>query len=137
MKLNVTIPGDDVCRLFFQNFPSDRVTCSASDKGHAPCFGDSGGPLVCYNNDRNTYYQAGVTSFAVFPDGVQQCGNGLVNLQYYTKVDAFIGWIRETVPDVMVTEPSSFNFHASFNIDLGKGASSILSTNQLLPTIGV
>jgi secreted trypsin-like serine protease len=136
MKLNVVMPGDDVCSLFFRNFPSDRVTCSASSNGHAPCFGDSGGPIVCYNSEKNTYYQSGITSFAVFPDGLQECGNGKVNFQYYTKVNAFIRWIQSTVPDVMVAEPSAFTFHASFNIDLGKGVSNIITKNQLLPTFG-
>ncbi|GAV09786.1 hypothetical protein RvY_19270 [Ramazzottius varieornatus] len=132
-KLNVVMPGDDVCSTFFQGFPSDKVTCSASGLGRAPCFGDSGGPIVCYNNERNTHYQAGVTSFAIFPDGANGCGSGNNNFQYYTKVKHFIPWIQRFVPDVMVTVPSRFLFQASFNIDLGDGVSNIVTNNQLLP----
>lgn len=135
MKLNVIMPGDSVCSMFFADLPGDSVTCSASNLTHSPCFGDSGGPVVCYNNEENSYYQAGITSFAIFPEGVEKCGLGRWNFQYYTKVKAYIDWIRDEVPDVMVTDPSSFTFHASFNVNLGKGLTSVMASHQLLPNV--
>ena len=60
--------------------------------GQDSCTGDSGGPLVYKKFPDDPWYQTGIVSFG-FGD---KCGS----TEYpgvYTKVDAYLPWIRENL----------------------------------------
>ncbi|XP_023651387.1 complement C1s subcomponent [Paramormyrops kingsleyae] len=71
---------------------TDNMFC-AGDRGKDSCKGDSGGPLVvpplgpAVSKDKKPYQLYGIVSWG------EECGD----LGYYTKVDKYLDWIKETM----------------------------------------
>ncbi|XP_059149233.1 chymotrypsinogen A-like [Physella acuta] len=70
-----------------KNYDPDTMLCSPGGKTNT-CRGDSGGPLVA--NFDGVYQVFGVTSF-----GAPNCTAPAWG--YFTKVQAYLNWIRSTI----------------------------------------
>ncbi|CAG4972143.1 unnamed protein product [Colias eurytheme] len=95
VKFHVDLPYTDpnVCTKLYsiRSKPIiwDKQICAGGELGKDSCKGDSGGPLM--RADEKTFEVVGITSF-----GIKQCGNqGRPSV--YTKVYAYIDWIRSEV----------------------------------------
>ncbi|XP_048037160.1 cathepsin G-like [Megalobrama amblycephala] len=87
MEAKVSVMNNNECRnRWGEVYSVSQMICVYGDGG--TCFGDSGGPLVCGNT------AVGITSF-----GAQHC-NSPVHPNVYTKISAFIQWIRTVIGNV-------------------------------------
>ncbi len=82
-------PGED-CGVGSEYIPS-LMLCASGGVNSGVCRGDSGGPLAIQSGGR--WRLAGVTSF-----GSVGCPNSPTDPAVFTRVSAFVGWIRSYVP---------------------------------------
>ncbi|XP_028901451.1 serine protease easter isoform X2 [Zeugodacus cucurbitae] len=98
-KLKALVKGENLerCKAKYRTYTRIELgttqMCAGGEKGVDTCRGDSGGPLMFAQsiNGRESYFQVGVVSFGPTPCG-QEGFPGV-----YTRVDAFVSWIQNTI----------------------------------------
>ncbi|GLH11245.1 Protein masquerade, partial [Gryllus bimaculatus] len=92
-KVDLPVVPFEKCQDIYKNsntYIDELTTICAGEKGRDACVGDSGAPVVQKEAAPLCNYQiVGITSF-----GFRQCGS---QPAVYTKVQAFLPWIEETV----------------------------------------
>ncbi|KAK7794498.1 hypothetical protein R5R35_004717 [Gryllus longicercus] len=92
-KVDLPVVPFEKCKEIYEQFHKNidqSTTVCAGEKGRDACVGDSGAPIVAKEGAPTCNYQiVGITSF-----GFRQCGS---QPAVYTKVQAFLPWIEETV----------------------------------------
>ncbi|XP_036229846.1 serine protease easter isoform X2 [Bactrocera oleae] len=98
-KLKALVRGENLekCKAKYRTYTrielGNSQMCAGGEKSIDTCRGDSGGPLMFAQsvNGREAYFLVGVVSFGPSPCG-QEGFPGV-----YTRVDAFISWIQNTI----------------------------------------
>ncbi|XP_034834258.1 CLIP domain-containing serine protease B4-like [Maniola hyperantus] len=95
-KVDVETVPIDICRAAIPYIPessSQVLICAGGRGGKDSCRGDSGGPLMreVRENYKSNWFLYGITSF-----GPRMCGQAGVP-GVYTRVSAYMDWIRDAV----------------------------------------
>lgn len=90
MRADVTGISSSECKSKHKIPLSEQYQlCAGGAHGEGACEGDSGGPIMEFVQDDRFKYQYIV--------GIVQGGYGCTQINIYTRVDAYIEWIRENL----------------------------------------